>query len=52
MPPCSMVHCPEEGEEGKTALIDQRAVAVGKKSHTQSLLICPINLGNFLETVP
>ena len=34
MLPCSMVLCPEleeEGEEGKTALIDQRAVAAGKK---------------------
>ena len=29
---CSMVRCGEggEGEEGKTALIDQRAVAAGK----------------------
>ena len=34
MLPCSMVLCPEleeEGEEGKTALIDQRAVAAGNK---------------------
>ena len=30
MTPCSMVRCPE-GEEGKTAFIDQRAVAAGKK---------------------
>ena len=29
MLPCSMVLCPEG--EGKTALIDQRAVAAGKK---------------------
>ena len=28
MLPCSMVRC---AEEGKTALIDQRAVAAGKK---------------------
>ena len=34
MLPCSMVRCAEgeeEGEGGKTALIDQRAVAAGKK---------------------
>ena len=31
MPPCSMVRCPEEEGEGKTAFIDQRAVAAGKK---------------------
>ena len=30
MLPCSMILCPEEGE-GKTALIDQRAVAAGNK---------------------
>ena len=31
MPPCSLVRCAEGGEEeGKTALIDQRAVAAGK----------------------
>ena len=34
MTPCSMVRCAEEeeGGEGKTALIDQRAVAAGKNS--------------------
>ena len=40
MPPCSMVRCAEEegGEEGKTALIDQRAVVAGKnrsKNHSK-----------------
>ena len=38
MLPCSMVLCPEleeEGEGGKTALIDQRAVAAGKNSDTE-----------------
>ena len=42
MPPCSMVRCAEEGgeeEEGKTALIDQRAVAGGKNHYSQAITI-------------
>ena len=35
---CSMVRCPEEGEEGEgeTAFIDQRAVAAGKNPLRES----------------
>ena len=40
MLPCSMVRC-AEGGEGKTALIDQRAVAAGKKIVISRQLVVP-----------
>ena len=40
MIPCSMVRCSEE--EGKTALIDQRAVAAGKKWSEKWHKMCKI----------
>ena len=38
MLPCSMVRCAEGGEGGKIALIDQCAVAAGKKKRNASYL--------------
>ena len=40
MLPCSMVRCAEG--EGKTALIDQRAVAAGKKTVASCTTLLPV----------